>query len=90
MFASTVHWKRYDPFFRQKNDAFKTSKTGILELAERFREFAVGRRELFASEDSAQQKLLFVRHLPQKFPVRANLNSHAGGNGAYLFVGQCL
>ena|SRR5271156_3860273 len=61
MFASTVHWKRYDPFFRQKDEAFKTSKTGVLELAERFREFADGRGEHSTTDDSAQQKLIFVR-----------------------------
>jgi hypothetical protein len=66
MFATTVHWKRYDPFFRQKDDAFKTSKAGVLELAERFREFADGRGEHSTTEDSAHQKLLFVRD-PKSF-----------------------
>jgi hypothetical protein len=59
VFETTVHWKRYDPFFRQKDDAFKTSKDGVLELAERFREFADGRGEHSTTENPAHQKLLF-------------------------------
>jgi hypothetical protein len=60
MFASTVYWKRYDPFFRQKDEAFKSSKDGVLELAERFREYVEGRGKNYRTGDPAQQKLAFV------------------------------
>lgn len=32
-FAVTEHWKRFDPFFDQKADTYKSSSTAILELA---------------------------------------------------------
>jgi Damage-control phosphatase ARMT1-like domain len=62
MFASTVYWKRYDPFFRQKDEAFQSSRDGVIELAERFGEFAEGRGKYYQAGDPAQQKLVFVLH----------------------------
>jgi hypothetical protein len=62
MFASTLHWRHYDPFLRQKDEAFKTSRAGVLELAERFREFAVNVGSQSKTDDPDQEKLLFVRH----------------------------
>ncbi|WRT65230.1 uncharacterized protein IL334_002173 [Kwoniella shivajii] len=32
-FASTVHWKEYDPFFEQKAETYKSSSTAIVHLA---------------------------------------------------------
>ncbi|KAK6904241.1 hypothetical protein I203_107757 [Kwoniella mangroviensis CBS 8507] len=32
-FASTVHWKDYDPFFEQKVETYKSSSTAIVHLA---------------------------------------------------------
>jgi hypothetical protein len=55
-FASTVHWTCYDAFFRQKDEAFKTSKSAVLELAEHFRVYAA--REQV--DDASQNKLVFV------------------------------
>jgi len=69
MFASTVQWKQYDPFRRQKDDAFRSSKNGVLELAERFREFSGTLTKGLQTGDAEQQKLLFVRH---QSPIRAN------------------
>jgi hypothetical protein len=69
MFASTTHWTRYDPFFRQKDEAFKSSKAGVLELAERFREFA---HQHSSANDLAQRTLVFVRPRSGS-PNRANL-----------------
>jgi hypothetical protein len=59
-----MHWKHYDPFLRQKDQAFKSSKTGVLELAERFQEFAASstKHTQFLSPDESEDKLLFVRH----------------------------
>jgi Damage-control phosphatase ARMT1-like domain len=67
IFASTIYWPHYDPFFRQKDEAFKSSKNGVLELAERFREYS-----MTVGEPSypVQQKLVFV---PTGSPNRANL-----------------
>jgi Damage-control phosphatase ARMT1-like domain len=64
MFAPTMHWKHYDPFLRQKDEAFKSSKTGVLELAERFQEFAEvsAKHTQFNTPDESEEKLLFVRH----------------------------
>lgn len=61
MFASTLHWRHYDPFLRQKDEAFRSSKKGVLELAERFREFALNIGTHSKTDDPDQQKLLFVR-----------------------------
>lgn len=72
MFASTIHWKTYDPFLRQKDEAFKTSKKGVVELADRFREFAESLPSHSSTEDSETEKLLFVQpHIRS----RANLIS---------------
>jgi hypothetical protein len=55
--------KHYDPFLRQKDQAFKSSKTGVLELAERFQEFAgtSAKHTQFLPPDDSEDKLLFVR-----------------------------
>lgn len=84
IFASTVYWKRYDPFFRQKDEAFKSSMDGVLELAERFRDFAEGREQNYRAGNAAQQKLAFVLPVP---PNRANLISRTGRNGTHLSLG---
>jgi hypothetical protein len=55
-----VHWKRYDPFARQKDEAFRSSKNGVLELAERFREFSGTLTNGLQTGDAEYQKLLFV------------------------------
>lgn len=62
-FASTTHWSNYDPFFRQKDEAFKSSKNGVLEIAGRFREYAMALRQRSVAETPAQQKVVFVNHL---------------------------
>ena len=62
MFASTIHWKYYDPFLRQKDEAFKSSKTGVLELAERFQEFAEDSAKHTLLVPESEEQLLFVRH----------------------------
>lgn len=36
-FTSKQHWKNYDVYHRQKTDAFKASKDGVIELALRFK-----------------------------------------------------
>ena len=38
-FSLTKHWKDYDIFARQKLDTFRTSRTAVLELATRYKEF---------------------------------------------------
>ena len=58
IFASTIHWTLYDPFFRQKDEAFKSSKQCVLELVEHFGAYAA--RARFQGNDAAQQKLVFV------------------------------
>jgi len=55
-FASTVYWTTHDPFARQKNEAFRTSKQGVLELADHFRSYAIHPRH----DDEVQRKLVFV------------------------------
>jgi Damage-control phosphatase ARMT1-like domain len=55
-FASTIHWTKHDPFSRQKNEAFRSSKQGVLELADHFRSYATHPRH----DDEAQRKLVFV------------------------------
>ena len=85
MFASTIHWKQYDPFRRQKDDAFRSSKNGVLELAERSREFPGTLTMGMQTGDAEQQKLLFVRH---QSPIRANLIS--GGDGTHMSLGKCF
>jgi hypothetical protein len=64
MFASTNYWKSYDPFIRQKDQAFRSSEAGVLELAERFQEFAAtsAKHTQFKAPDASEEKLLFVRH----------------------------
>ena len=63
MFASTIHWKNYDPFLRQKDEAFRTSEKGVLELADRFREFAENRSKGLVTEDPETENLVFVNTL---------------------------
>jgi len=58
LFATTAHWTHYDPFFRQKDEAFKSSKQCVLELAERVRVYAARLRPQV--NDAMQQKLVFV------------------------------
>ena len=36
-FTDTKHWKSYDVYHRQKTDAFKASKEGVIELALRYK-----------------------------------------------------
>ena len=77
LFATTAHWTHYDPFFRQKDEAFKSSKQCVLELAERVRVYAARLRPQV--NDAAQQKLVFVPlrpdHVTILFPDSwANLN----------------
>ena len=93
-FERTTYWRQYDPFFRQKDEAFKSSKTGVLELAERFREFAESRENAKnpETEDPEEKKLLFVCHsisdsCNEKLTLIFCL---AGGDGAYLLMGQCI
>jgi hypothetical protein len=57
----TTHWKNYDPFFRQKDEAFKSSEKGVFELAEHFRDFAASVEEDSKSENPEDRKVVFVR-----------------------------
>jgi damage-control phosphatase, subfamily III len=59
-FASTVHWTTHDPFSRQKDEAFRSSKQGVLELADHFRSYATNPRH----DEEAQRKLVFVTTPP--------------------------
>jgi len=61
MFATTKYWGRYDPFFRQKDEAFRSSKDGVLELAERFRQVATSAGGRSPAWDSAKDRVIFVR-----------------------------
>lgn len=62
LFTRTTRWKNYDPFFRQKDDAFKSSKMGVYELADHFRDFAATAEEHSKSEKPEERKVVFVRH----------------------------
>ncbi|WVR04246.1 hypothetical protein IAU60_001246 [Kwoniella sp. DSM 27419] len=45
-FASTVHWKEYDPFFEQKAETYKSSSTAIVHLAKAINQAVDERDEL--------------------------------------------
>jgi hypothetical protein len=34
MFALSKHWKTYDVFFKQKQNTFRSSRAGVIELAQ--------------------------------------------------------
>lgn len=56
-FSNQSKWARYDPYARQKRDAFKASQDGVIELAVRYQDLA---KQLAAGELSADvRKLLF-------------------------------
>ena len=60
MFASTTYWKNHDAFFRQKDEAFKSSQNGVLELAERFWDYAASTGAHFRRENPEHRKFVFV------------------------------
>lgn len=60
-FSTTKHWKEYDLFYRQKMDTFRTSRSAVLELAARYRDF-IGelQQDKDATHDAAAEKTLFA------------------------------
>ncbi|KAK3191871.1 Hairy/enhancer-of-split with YRPW motif protein 2 [Lecanicillium sp. MT-2017a] len=60
-FTLTKHWQDYDMFFRQKMDTFRTSRSAVLELAARYREFVSDLRSgKAATHDQDAEKILFA------------------------------
>jgi uncharacterized protein with ATP-grasp and redox domains len=60
-FSMTKHWKDYDIFFRQKMDTFRTSRSAVVELAARYKEFVTDlRKGKDATKDIEAEKVLFA------------------------------
>lgn len=60
-FTLTKHWQDYDMFFRQKMDTFRTSRSAVLELAARYREFVSDlRSDKAVTHDQDAEKILFA------------------------------
>ncbi|EFY92047.1 hypothetical protein J3458_019036 [Metarhizium acridum] len=60
-FSLTKHWQNYDIFSRQKMDTFRTSRSAVVELASRYKEFVTElRSNKDATHNEEAEKLLFT------------------------------
>ncbi|RIA90420.1 hypothetical protein C1645_693563 [Glomus cerebriforme] len=57
--AKTKHWRSYDPYFRQKEDAFRASFNAIIEIAKRIGELISAPKMNKDGRDTETDRIIF-------------------------------